>query len=113
MAGNIQAGQLRHKIRIESRTAVSDGQGGSTHTWGLHAHTWAMPDETDPAADVYAGGVVDSTTTRFICRYVPGVTSAMRVVHDGTTYAIMGVRNVQHRNRRTELLCREARDGSS
>jgi len=110
---NVRAGSLRRRIRIEKKTAADDGQGGSTFTWTLHATPWAEPDELGPQADVYGGAVVDATVTRFKLRYVAGVTVAMRVVYGSRTYNIEGIRNVQHRDRRLELICREVRDGSS
>lgn len=36
MAG-LQAGRLRHRVRIEAKTRVANGQGGSTVAWTLVA----------------------------------------------------------------------------
>lgn len=45
-------------------------------------------------------------TTRIRMRYRPGITSADRVIHEGTTYGITSVIDYKSANRELVLMCK-------
>lgn len=88
-----RAGRLRHRITLQSATTTQDA------TTGEITPTWANWLADEPAEFVplsarefiaaAAGQVL--AEARVTIRWRSGVTSAMRLMHDGTTYNIGAV----------------------
>ena len=47
------------------------------------------------------------TTTKFVIRYLAGITEKMRISYDSKVYNIQGIVNVGERDRMIELMCGE------
>lgn len=88
----MRAGNLRHRITVESYTEAQDPSTGAiTPTWSAFASD--VPADIVPLSgrEILAAAAVDSgTRVRFVIRYgnSVGLTPAMRIVHDGATYNI-------------------------
>lgn len=96
----MRSGRLRHRITIQERQeAVVDGDRDSVWV-DLYA---------DVPADFVAGpgreflaaeAIRAETVGRFVLRYLPGVTAAMRVLWDGQVWSIKAPPIVDHTARR-------------
>ena len=98
----IQAGDLRHKITVQSATETTGAYGTES--------TWADFLKDRPAAilpstvgrDIYRAAEGNVNAIKFRLRYYAGVLPDMRIVHNGLNYRITSVENV--RNMNVELL---------
>lgn len=102
----MQAGKLRHRVRIEASTPVRQPGGDRKPEWR------AIPRGTDVPAEVIAlsGGEQQSgtqqqaiATTEVKLRWRGDIKPDMRIVHDGRTLNI--VRAFDLTGRRRELVC--------
>lgn len=106
----MRAGDLRESITIESPTQTVNAYGESTATWAPFA-TRRAAIEGLTANEVMLSqqlATVATHTLRF--RYVPGLTSAMRVVWTSRTPPrVFDIVSVTERNNREEhsLVCKE------
>lgn len=86
------AQRLRHRVTIEQVTETRDTWGGVDTTWStLHA---SVPAEIVPLSGrefVAAQAAQAGVTARMTIRYVPGITTKMRVVHGSDIYNIEAV----------------------
>lgn len=102
----MRAGLLRHQIVIEQRAvAALDGYGGNSAAWQTFATVWAQVEPTTGREYVKDGANKGALLTRFMLRYLPGVTQQMRVTFGGVQYNIREVINERTRDRTTTLIC--------
>ena len=82
---------LDRRIRIESRSSTLD-DGAPVDAWTLFASVYAEMRDTPPSRSegLRTGLVQARNLTRCRIRWLDGVTSAMRVVWQGTEYNIVG-----------------------
>ncbi len=105
----MQAGALRHRVAIQRKTRVSDGQGGYTETWATVTNG-AVCASIEPASSkevFHAHQLNHLVTHKIVCRFLSGVTSADRVVFGTRAFNIRSVLNPLERNRMLVLLCEE------
>jgi head-tail adaptor len=75
----INAGKLRHSVRIEQRSTIQDGAGEPALSWTLFAARRAAIERT-PGREVLASQERQSRVpTTFRLRYLAGVVPAMRL----------------------------------
>lgn len=84
----IRAGELRHRITIETPTVTQNEYGEDVPTWG-QALVWAKAIET-PGREFVAGAVQAEGRVVFLIRRRT-VASTARVVWKGRTYGIEDV----------------------
>lgn len=86
----MNAGNLDQPVTIEAPPATRDGFGDRTGSWTTFASVWAQAQPLR-GRELFAAGTTQSeATVRFRIRYRDDVTSAMRVVWRGKSYAIVG-----------------------
>lgn len=101
----MQSGKNRHRIVIEQPVKVKTDSGAINTTWSTFKETWAEVrtlkmyeksaiETSFPKADMFIG-----------FRYIEGVLSTMRITYKGKIYSILGINNVDERNRELELIC--------
>jgi head-tail adaptor len=98
----INAGELRHKITIQSATETT-GAYGTESTWADFLTN--RPAAILPSAvgrDIYRAAEGNVNAIKVRMRYYAGVLPDMRIVHNGLNYRITSVENV--RNMNVELL---------
>ena len=101
----MSSGQLRNLITIEESTADGGNNGDRANpVWSEFKKAWAgftFLNGTEDSADR------DSTQGKVIikCRYIPGVTTKMRVVRSGEIYDIEDVFNKDDRKRYLTMIC--------
>ncbi len=86
-------GQLDRRITIEAPTITQDAYGAAVTSWRLFAVVWANMQDTMPSrSEAVTQGVLSQAKnqTRIRFRYISTFTSAMRIVHDGVTYNVVG-----------------------
>jgi len=79
----MNAGALRHRITIQSKTITADDYGGPVETWADVATVWASVEPLQGRELANAQTVNAETTTRIRMRYLAGVTADDRIVFDG------------------------------
>lgn len=99
MTAPVKAGDLRHRITIETASRTSDGAGGASVTWNAVADVWAAiwtrsSDETFEH-DRLAG----RATHDIWIRYRSDVKPEMRIRSGARTFGILGVIDPEDRGR--------------
>lgn len=85
-------GKLRHRITIQRKEQTQNpNTGAMTTTWATVATVWAAVEPLSAREFIAAQAVQSDVSVRITMRYRPGITSAMRLLHDGKTYNITGV----------------------
>jgi SPP1 family predicted phage head-tail adaptor len=96
----MRAGQLRHRIRIESRSGAE---------WVLFAPAWAAKEQmSDQERFEQSDQLLQAQTlVRFRIRYRSDVTDQMRVIWGGRAFDIQKVDELDNKRREIGLLCLE------
>lgn len=104
----MRPGLMRHRIEIQSATIAENDLGEEEETWAELKTVWASY-EPKSAGEKYAEDQFQAKrVVLFRIRYREGITTKMRVVHDGLTYDIDAVIPYKFRGE-LHLEC-EARD---
>lgn len=84
----LSAGQLRHRVDIEQRTAVQDTTTGeTTYTWvPLYKNVPASIEPLSVREFVAARAGQSEVSTRITIRYRAGLDASMRIIHNGKMY---------------------------
>lgn len=75
----MRAGLLRERVTIQSKTSVSDGEGGRTPTWSTLATVWAQVEPLRMGERLQANALGSALTWRVVMRYRADVTPQMRL----------------------------------
>ena len=86
-------GKMRHRIKFQSLTLASDGQGGSVETWVDFAEVWAHVKPTTGKERIYAQRVEDIQDQTIIIRYLAGINTTMRIIFEGRILQIKDITN--------------------
>lgn len=98
----VRAGPMRHRIQIEQRSVLQDAAGQTVETWNLFASPRAAL-ERMPGKEVFASAErAARIPVVFRIRWIPGVTEAMRLIHDGKVHDIVSA--VDQAGLREELI---------
>ncbi|WPC65276.1 phage head closure protein [Rhodoferax ferrireducens] len=98
-------GQLDQRVSIERLESGQDELGQPVIAWTPLYAVWAAVEPLSGREYFAASAAQSSVTTRIKLRYKPGITSADRVIHDGTTYNIQSVINYKSAKRELVLMC--------
>lgn len=88
---SLEAGKLRHRVRIEQLTPSKDSDGDPVEVWTLLAEVWAAIEPLSAREFRASQAVQSEITGRITIRYRDDVSASMRIVHRGKTYNIAGV----------------------
>ena len=102
----MKAGQLEQRIVIERLVEGSDELGQPYNDWLPIVTTWAHVEPLTGREFIAAQAAVSEITARVRLRYRPGITTADRIIHDGTTYGITSVADVHSSRRELVLMVR-------
>ncbi len=106
----VEIGDRRNRVTIERKVrGASDGAGGNVaETWGTYVRLWAHVDMRNAREIVAADQTVHRLSAVVTILYRTDLTTAMRLVYKGGTYAILGIRHLADGGwSRTELQCEE------
>ena len=109
----VNAGDLRHKVRLEARTLGKDTLGGHTSAWALVAELWAAKRQTkpgpaggEPDLTKAAGGPTPVAQVEWVIRHRAGLNASQhRVVHGADVYNITHTNNLREQNQFVVLTC--------
>lgn len=87
----IITGKLDRRIVIERATETRDAIGGVTRTWATLTTVWAQEIPLPGKEMFQAGRETIVRVSRFIIRYVSGVTAKDRLNYDGKIWNITAV----------------------
>ena len=109
----IMSGRLRQVITYQTKAQALDEYGGPVDAWVDFATVRASVAPLI-GKDLLASMAAQSTAEmRINHRYLPGITSAMRIVWDGAEYEIVGEpANVHGLSREIEVLARKIGGGA-
>lgn len=101
----MNAGKLRKLITIQQQSISSDEYGAQVITWSTYYIAWASVEPLQ-GREYFAGQQFQSKVdTKFILRYVAGVTPKMRISYNSLFYDIESIINIEDRNRELQIMC--------
>ena len=103
----MKAGQLRHRITIQTRTESTDAIGGYTETWATYYECWAAVWPIKSAEQLDAMKLENQITHRIRIRYRSGITTKHRVLFGERTFQIVSKMNPDERNIMLDLMSTE------
>lgn len=103
----IRAGDLRHRIELQSPTDVTDNMGGMTRTWStvqaVAAAVWPTP-----AKEAIRGGALTMIGTYNVrIRYYSGLGADWRIKFGTRYFSIVSIVDENEKHVQMDLLCRE------
>jgi SPP1 family predicted phage head-tail adaptor len=90
-------GSLRHRIKFQTLSRATDGQGGFTETWTDLATVWAYVKPVSAREKMISNQIQYQRSHEVIIRHRTGITQEMRFLYDGRTFQIKGVRRPDER----------------
>ena len=80
----LKAGNLRHSVTLQRKQQTQNPQTGAmVTTWVTEATVPAAVEPLSAREFIAAQAVQSDVSVRITMRYRPGITSAMRLLHDG------------------------------
>jgi SPP1 family predicted phage head-tail adaptor len=108
----VKAGDLRHRVEIQSSTAARGQSGATLPAWNTSVPFAYARAKIEPlsAREVFAAEAASAEVThRITIRYLAGLKTDMRIKHGTRYFDVVGIRNIEERNAWLELLCVEGR----
>lgn len=94
----LSGSELRRRIQFRRVTLVPDGYGGFDGTWADYGSAVAARrTDVSDSERMIAGGWDNKLVTRFVVRangFTRGIRRTDRIVHDGITFEIDGIKEV-------------------
>ena len=101
----LSAGRLNQRVTLQAKAVTRDGMGNEVISWSDVAAVWAAVEPVRGKEFVSLRAAQSDITTRITLRYKSGLTTAMRVLHDGAIYDVREIINPRSRNESLELMC--------
>lgn len=107
----MQAGKLRTKVTFQQSTEVSDGQGGSTVSWGDDLVVPCEYRGQSGRESVDSGQIESTSRAVLMCRTkaVSSINASWRAVIDGENWDIHSITKFGQRNQRTDIVIEKGR----
>lgn len=103
----MEAGKLRHRVTIKSKSATRDTFGGEVITWTTYATVWAAVEPLTGREWLEGRQPTAEVTTRIRIRYRSGITPEMQAVYGAHTYDILAVVQPEENRQELQLMCQE------
>ena len=103
----MQAGQLRHRVTLQTVTETRDAVGGIVESWATTVTLWAAVEPLRGREFFQARAEQAGVDTRIRIRYRSGLTPKMRVTWGSHAYDIEAVIEPDSRRRELHLMCSE------
>jgi SPP1 family predicted phage head-tail adaptor len=97
MKAPVRAGDLRHRVFLESATRTSDGAGGSTTEWSAVAEVWAAIWSRTVEEDFTLDRLAGTASHDIWIRYRSDVTPDMRFRCGARIFDILGAIDIEDR----------------
>ena len=105
------AGKLRYYIEIQQFSSVKNDFGEVTKSWTTFANCWAEVKPIKASEYFTANSENFKVSHRVVIRYIEGIKPGMRIIHEGRTFEVVGVRDYFERHQYLELMCEEKVNG--
>jgi SPP1 family predicted phage head-tail adaptor len=105
----MDAGQLRHRVVIQSKARTDDGGGGGSVTWSDVATVWANIKPLSGMQRLKAEQVESSVTHTITIRYRSGLDDSMRVTYAGRIFMVTSLIDPDERKAWLSLMCEETK----
>jgi SPP1 family predicted phage head-tail adaptor len=103
----MEAGELRHRITIQSKTISSDSIGNQTTAWSDFITVWAKKEEKSGREYLKASQPNIERTVIFTIRYTSEIDESMQISYGDKVYDIQAILDTEGRKRSLTLVCRE------
>ena len=104
----MRSGILRHRITIQTETAVSDGMGGETLTWSDTLEAWAAIWPLTAKESLDAMKLELQVTHKIRIRYRSGITAKNRIKFGTRIFNIVSLINFEERGKQLDILALES-----
>jgi SPP1 family predicted phage head-tail adaptor len=104
---DMQIGKLRHRVELKSLSQNQNNFGETQDTWTTYTTVWARIEPLRGRELMLAQQANSEVTIRVTIRYNSSVTTKDRVVIGSRVLEIVAVINLDERNIKQELLCKE------
>jgi len=102
----MRAGNLKHKVTIQTYSETQSSFGEPVKSWVNLTQAYASITPLS-AKEFFKAGVQAEASHKVEIRYVPGVTSKMRVLYGVRVFSIESVLNIREANKSLVLVCSE------
>jgi len=103
----MRAGRLRHRVAIQTQSTTLDDYGQATSGWATDNTVWAAVEPVSGAERDIGEGMVGIVTHRVVMRHISGLDPKMRLLFGARALNIESVLNIDERNERMTVFCRE------
>ncbi len=104
----IQAGKLRHMLEVQAPSKLRDAEGGETENYRTVTFVYGSLEPLAGRELEIARATHARVTHRVKTRYREELTAAKRLRHEGRSFGVLSVRNVEERDRDHVLLVEES-----
>ena len=104
----ISAGQLRHRLAVQTFSESRDSQGGVTKSWSTDSTVWGSIRPLSGKELVSAQQVDAKVTHKIEIRYYSGLDTTYRIQNDSRTFNIIQVLNLAERDKLMVILAVES-----
>jgi len=105
----MRAGMLRHRVTIQSNDdSTQDALGQPQDSWSTDSTSWASISPLNGRELEYAKATHADTTHKITIRYVAAITPEKRIQHNGRTFNILSVIDVDEMNEKLILMAKES-----
>ena len=101
------AGELRHRLAIQSATETRDAIGGVTKSWATVATRWGSIRPLSGQELVSAQQASPRVSHKITIRYYSGLTPAFRLQNDSRTFNISSILNIIERDKIQVILAEQ------
>ena len=103
----ITAGELKHRVSIQSESTAVDSYGEPTGSWSTDSTVWASVKPRSANEQETGDGQTGVVTISVIMRYTSDASPKKRLLFGSHVLGIISVINVDERNEHLELICQE------
>ena len=93
----MQAGSLKHQIELQRRTETMGAGRRVVETWETYARGRAALRQSGTSEFLAGPGETEVNNAVFLIRFVPGVSVADRILHDGRVWNVVAIAEIGRR----------------
>ena len=106
-SADLDAGELTHRVTVESAAGTPDGGGGESVVWDTLATLWAVIRPTEAGERIVAGHLSGVVTHLVTFRFREDIAGGMRILYRGRLFRILGVEDPDEMRRFVVAKCEE------
>jgi len=103
----LSVGAMRHRVTIQEKVRVTDGQGGWTYTWSDVDTVWAAIKEAKASEKLFAERLEQNVTHKIYMRYRSAMSTDYRISYGSRIFQIHGFSDPDEKTHWIELRVEE------